>query len=259
MLVITDIQTILFVLSNYEKIFNNNQLIGYLKIIQLIINWKIFEIFALVCSIAGAIATSIIEIFFIICHVHFWQIEQLLMIKNVKKSSSIYNQNNGNGRVGRKCHYRIIKNLDKFRYYNTKNLSLIFEANHCYGRTFFVSIFSLMVFNCYLVIFMVTYHTTLFYEILIIILCAIQFICIFFIHYQFVNINRHFYHSSPILMSRMATTEFAGKYLQTKLKLSNYAQAMYTKNPYGITYWSFQTINMSEFGKVKFDYYIFND
>uniref|UniRef100_A0A6P6XT79 Uncharacterized protein LOC113790598 n=1 Tax=Dermatophagoides pteronyssinus TaxID=6956 RepID=A0A6P6XT79_DERPT len=104
-------------------------------------------------------------------------------------------------------------------------------------------------FNCYLILFIISYHTTLFYLTLITILCLIQMLNIFVIHFQIALINRKFYQSAPIMMSRMATTEFHGKFLQTKLKLSNFAQKMHTNNRYGITYWSQQIVNTNEFAK----------
>ncbi|XP_075677472.1 uncharacterized protein LOC113790598 [Dermatophagoides pteronyssinus] len=239
--VIVDIRTIEFLYLNIDKIYDyNNQFVGFIRLMLTFINWKLIESLILVCALSAAISVSISQVFIAIGHVHFWQTEQLLQLNDIIKDR----HNNKWQKL-----ILIIRKLNQFEYYQTRNLLFICKANQIYGNIFSLSLLSQIGFNCYLILFIISYHTTLFYLTLITILCLIQMLNIFVIHFQIALINRKFYQSAPIMMSRMATTEFHGKFLQTKLKLSNFAQKMHTNNRYGITYWSQQIVNTNEFTK----------
>lgn len=238
---LTELYTIKFIIEYHDEIFGNNYFVGFLRLILLLFNWKLVEVTIICSALLCIIALLIFQLFFIICHLHFWQTEQILL-----KS-----QNFSNGNIRRLKSLVIIRNLIRFQHNHTKNLMLINDANKVYGRMFFITMITQISFNCYLVIFIILRHTTVFYTIVIIMAIISQLFYIFGVHYQFVIINRRFHKSSPILMSRMATTKFFDKYLPTKLKLSNYAQSMYTNNCYGITYWRSEIINMQEFVKVN--------
>ncbi|XP_075677571.1 uncharacterized protein LOC142645374 [Dermatophagoides pteronyssinus] len=247
--------TIKFVYDNYEQIFllpiNNNETnliydfsIQYLKIIILIINWKIVEFFIYIYGHSNLLMAICVLSNLIIFYIKVWQTERLLINRSISSNKFYNNSNNLN-----MLSIFVCKRLIRFIHYQTDNLRMI---DHCriYSNAFTIFLFFNIPINCYLIMFILSGKSDILNGFFLFIIVIQQSLVLIGFHLVFAICNRNFQHISIHFINQLVQLiKYGYKNFPTLLKLSNYGQTIHTRNKYGFTYGKLELITMHEFVK----------
>ncbi|KAH7638169.1 hypothetical protein DERF_012127 [Dermatophagoides farinae] len=232
-----------FILNINHQNLSMDSIFPFMKIILMIINWKILEFFIYIYGhvhlLLAVCALSMLFIFYI----KVWQTQRLLNLC----WSLIVSQN------GRKKFILIMpficKQMLRFQCYQTNNLQMI-KQSWIYFVAFTAFIFVNIPVNCYIIIYILSERGDFILKFFLIMIFLQQTLVIFVFHLIIVICNQHFQQPSICFINLLIRISgFIGKNFKILLKLSNYGQAFHAKNKYGFTYAKLELITMQEFVK----------